>query len=122
MNAVARKKTPKPLRGPALAVAAMNQIIRHPETWMQSYWDCGSSHCFGGWCIALSHEPHSLNMNYTKFDHAKDLLGIDEDESATYVFYAYRRLPTIYQWVKDFIKGQDIGRSKLLPLPKASKK
>ena len=32
----------------------LDQIEQHPDTWDQSQWHCGSTHCFAGWAQLLS--------------------------------------------------------------------
>lgn len=34
--------------------AVLEQINKHPKTWIQSDWHCGSSHCFMGWAQVMS--------------------------------------------------------------------
>jgi hypothetical protein len=39
-------------------IARHNQIIeqieKHPKTWNQEYWHCGTAHCYGGWAQVFS--------------------------------------------------------------------
>lgn len=35
----------------------LDQIVAHPETWDQTQWHCGTSHCFAGWAQVLSGKP-----------------------------------------------------------------
>jgi hypothetical protein len=35
----------------------LDQIEAHPETWNQSFWHCGTTHCFAGWAQILSGKP-----------------------------------------------------------------
>jgi hypothetical protein len=32
----------------------LDQIQSHPETWKQSSWHCGTTHCFAGWAQILA--------------------------------------------------------------------
>lgn len=51
----------------------MNQIIEHPETWDQSNWHCGTSHCFAGWAQVMSGKnPSDLSAS----DDAREWLGL----------------------------------------------
>lgn len=90
----------KPLRGGALARAAVNQILLHPETWDQSSWhsDCGTKHCFGGWCQILAGKKAD---NDTAEEDAAKALGLDfenEDDSEIMdrVFYGGATLDQLY--------------------------
>lgn len=35
----------------------LDQITAHPETWNQSLWHCGTTHCFAGWAQLLAGLP-----------------------------------------------------------------
>ena len=37
--------------------AVLHQIETHPETWKQSSWHCGTSHCFAGWAQIMAGKP-----------------------------------------------------------------
>jgi hypothetical protein len=43
---------------PVFNVERHNQIIdqieKHPETWKQNDWHCGTTHCYGGWAQVFS--------------------------------------------------------------------
>lgn len=71
-------KTKKPLRGKALVAATMNQILKHPKTWRQSAWHCGSSHCFAGWAQILGGLPAMEAGIESAFE---ELVGLTEEES-----------------------------------------
>ena len=68
------------LTGEKLAKAAVNQILSHPETWDQSTWhsECGTKHCFAGWCQILAGKPKDSEK--AKQD-AKEALGLTEFEA-----------------------------------------
>lgn len=90
----------KRLRGGALARAAVNQILLHPKTWNQSVWhnDCGTKHCFGGWCQILSGKP--MNSD-TVMEDAVNALGLDLTDSqdrgiAEYLFFSETTLAQLY--------------------------
>ncbi|RJL21044.1 hypothetical protein [Bailinhaonella thermotolerans] len=46
--------TGTPLRGPALAVAAITHIAHNPDTWDQNDWRCRTSMCLAGHIAELS--------------------------------------------------------------------
>lgn len=90
----------KPLRGGALARAAVNQILLHPETWDQSQWhnECGSKHCFAGWCQILAGKEPNCDMAE---EDAMKALGLsfdneDESEIVDRVFYGGATLDQLY--------------------------
>lgn len=73
----------KPLRGGALARAAVNQILLHPETWDQSAWhnECGTKHCFAGWCQILAGKKANDD---TAEEDAMEALGLDFGDDGEY--------------------------------------
>ena len=38
----------------------LDQITAHPETWDQTDWHCGTTHCFAGWAQLLSGQPENV--------------------------------------------------------------
>lgn len=89
----------KALKGDALMVAVMNQIIEHPETWDQKQWHCGTSHCFFGHAqIMGGRKQNDINA----FNDGKELLGLGNAD-ADWLSRGHRTLPEIYQFVKTWI-------------------
>ena len=66
----------------------LDQIEQHPDTWDQSQWHCGSTHCFAGWAQLLSGK--TSNEETTRRD-ARIYLDISIHE-ADYFFGAKRTL------------------------------
>ena len=66
----------------------LDQIEQHPDTWDQSQWHCGSTHCFAGWAQLLSGK--TSNEETTRRD-ARIYLDISIHE-ADYFFDARRTL------------------------------
>lgn len=70
--------------------AVLTQIEEHPETWDQSQWHCGSSHCFMGWAQVMSGKRENvatmrrdvrpwLGLTRDQFSALSDAsLGLDE--------------------------------------------
>ena len=66
----------------------LDQIEQHPDTWDQSQWHCGSTHCFAGWAQLLSGMP--ANDETTRRD-ARIYLDISIHE-ADYFFSPHRTI------------------------------
>ena len=91
-----------PLRGPALLRIVVNQILAHPETWDQTRWHCGTTHCVGGWCQVLGEAEleGSLVVNgVSAVREVRDLLGISDD-AALWLTACDRTLREIYGFAK----------------------
>ncbi len=58
--------------------AVLAQIEAHPETWKQSEWHCGTSHCFFGWAQVMAGKPA---MESTVRRDARQFLGLDSAEA-----------------------------------------
>jgi hypothetical protein len=109
---MAKKQAKKPTkktfpRGNELLRQVVNQIIKHPETWDQSNWHCGSSHCVGGWAQVMGgREPDAARV----FEDARKLLGLSEGQ-ASWLFYGGRTFEEIYCFA-----AQRLEKSCALPL------
>lgn len=66
----------------------LDQITAHPETWNQTQWHCGTTHCFAGWAQVLSGQP--ANKDTARRD-ARIYLDLSYQE-ADYLFAAHRSL------------------------------
>lgn len=73
----------------------MNHILENPETWDQSQWHCGSSHCFAGWAQIFSGEEEDSNT--APYD-AQKWLEINDDDS-DWLFGAQRQLRELHAFV-----------------------
>jgi hypothetical protein len=96
-------KQTTPLRGKALMVAVVNQILDKPACWNQSAWHCGTSHCFGGWAQVLGGKPAD-EMTVQK--DAREMLELDAGE-AEWLFAGYRLLPELHGFVAAKLAGED---------------
>lgn len=76
----------------------LDQIEKHPETWIQEKWHCGSSHCFAGWAQILS--GNNANDDTVRRD-ARIFLGLSYIE-AQYYFDSRRRLEELKTVLEDF--------------------
>jgi hypothetical protein len=94
------KKNTEPLRGEKLLKTAINQILKHPETWYQGSWHsaCGTKHCIAGWCQILS--GHAQNELTTKED-AQKALEITSYEAAN-LFRPDCSLAEMYYFAENF--------------------
>lgn len=90
------------LRGKELARAAINQILENPESWDQTEFHCGTSHCFGGWCQILSGNAKSRNV----LGELPELLGITQAE-ASWVCYGDRLITEIHGFVDCLINDKE---------------
>jgi hypothetical protein len=86
------------LRGKELYVAAINQIIAKPETWDQSEWHCGTTHCVGGHCQIMGGRPESIK---SVCKDCQDLLGLDYD-AVSWMTSANRTFVELYEFAKTF--------------------
>ena len=88
------------LSGEKLLKTAINQIIRHPETWDQSAWhsDCGTKHCLAGWCQILSGKRPNKE---TALEDARKALRISLEE-ARRLFRTSCPLVEMYQFAENF--------------------
>ena len=93
------KTKDEPLRGPDLLCAAVNQILAHPETWLQTSWHCDTQHCIAGHCEMLTGGETSNTM-----ENVRGKLGISQAD-ASYLFAAERTLPEIYSFAKVYRAG-----------------
>ena len=93
----------KPLRGKALMVAVVNQILDKPSCWRQDTWHCGTSHCFGGWAQVLGGRPAD-EMTVQK--DARELLEVDAGE-ASWLFAGYRSISELHGFVAAKLEGVD---------------
>jgi len=91
--------TPTGLRGKELLRAAVNQIIRHPETWDQGDWHCGTSHCIAGHCQILAGHPEDANKVVEQASVAAGLTSRD----ACWLFSGKRSLHEIYEFAVSFL-------------------
>ena len=80
----------------------MNQILENPETWDQTKWHCGSSHCFAGWAQVMSGKEED---DATAGKDAQEWLGIDDD-SALYLFDGGRDLIELFEHVSELVNGR----------------
>ena len=48
-----------------LFVRVLAQIEKHPETWNQSVWDCGTAACFAGWTVRLGAAVDNAHPSYS---------------------------------------------------------
>ena len=56
----------------------LDQITAHPETWDQTQWHCGTTHCFAGWAQLLSGHPAK---DATVRRHARMYLDLSFEEA-----------------------------------------
>ena len=89
-----------PLRGEKLLKAAVNQILRHPDTWNQATWhsECGTKHCIAGWCQILSGNKVPTCDVWRDAQAALDISSAD----ASWLFSGDRSLREIYHFAKNF--------------------
>lgn len=101
---MSKTKQSKPLRGEKLLKTAINQILKHPETWDQGKWhsDCGTKHCLAGWCQILAGKP-AIAVR-AKWD-AMDALEISWCE-ADYLFYPHCTLPQMYHFAENLSRNR----------------
>ena len=94
----------------------LDTIKANPRHWDQSYWHCGSSHCFAGFAELIAndipietHEEDLLNMRYNKKlgvstpIEAERLLGIS-DEDGDVLFFGYNTLEQLERMVAHLIE------------------
>ena len=89
-----------PLQGEKLLKTAVNQILRHPDTWDQATWhsECGTKHCIAGWCQILSGNKVSACDAMRDARAALDISSAD----ACWLFSGARSLGEIYHFAKNF--------------------
>jgi hypothetical protein len=95
----------KPLRGKELLIAVVDQITKHPETWDQTQWHCGTSHCVAGWAQIMGGRKEDAD---TALDDARELIGLADFE-ANYLIYRERTIPEIVEFKDAFINDRDIA-------------
>ena len=78
-----------------LLAKAMNQILEHPETWDQTVWHCGTSHCFGGWVQIFGGHKESD----TVIASMRELLPNVSENDVFWVTDSDRTIPELYRWV-----------------------
>lgn len=111
--------SPPPLRGTALLVAAVNQIIRHQETWDQKGWhsECGTKHCVAGWMQVLGGRKPSAE--FARED-ATALGGLSYVE-ACLLFSSQAKLGHLHAGASAKAAGRrivdDAGWTTILPTP-----
>ena len=82
------------------------QIEKHPETWNQGTWHCGSSHCFTGLAQIYSGKP--ADEDSVRRD-ARIFLGLSFIE-ANYYFNAVRTLKELKTVLENFYNRDGFGR------------
>lgn len=90
------------LRGTELLRAVVNHIISHPETWDQSQWHCGTTHCVAGHAQIMGGRPPFIISCYKD---AKAVLGITSFE-ADWLFDAPRTLLEIHAFADIKLRGE----------------
>lgn len=94
-----------PLRGRALAYAALDQIKRDPEHWDQTKWigesECGTTACFAGRVVIMAgidlESPSAVPRSIQ--DTALDLLGLSNDENIHPLFEPDNAVIDIEAWL-----------------------
>jgi len=79
--------------------AVLAHIEAHPETWKQSSWHCGTSHCFGGWAQIMAGRPAS---DASVRADARKWLGLTRYE-ADLLFDGYNSIETIREVVTELV-------------------
>jgi hypothetical protein len=81
----------------------IEQIEKHPETWKQNDWHCGTAHCYAGWAQVFSGKEIDDN---TVVRDAREWLGLTKYEADT-AFYSgntlefLKELPELFTYDKD---------------------
>lgn len=75
------------------------QIRLHPEEWDQASFVCGTSHCFGGWAVALT-RPGEGSLYYRAEGDvekvAREALGLTPRE-AEHLFYCCASVKELHE-------------------------
>jgi hypothetical protein len=95
------------LSPPTFNIERHNQIIeqieKHPETWNQKLWHCGTTHCYAGWAQIFSgKEPDSITVIHD----AIEWLGLTTRE-AIIAFNSDNTLDFLKKLPKFFTYDQD---------------
>jgi hypothetical protein len=93
----------QPLRGKELLLAVLTRITNHPETWNQSFWHCGTTHCVAGWCQIIG----GFNINTDPLITSERATGLTMWESA-WLFDSNRTLPEITSFINNFTPTNSI--------------
>lgn len=91
-------ETTLPTSNVPLLRATWEQIMAHPERWMQSSWKCGTAYCVGGWIAKLDNgrwlpgeeatlrprrdDPHEDRYRVYVEAHDRDEWGVDVEDRA----------------------------------------
>ena len=84
-----------------LAVAVINHILDHPETWSQQVWHCRTTHSFAGHVQIMGSCAENVEKCYDAFI---KLLECSREDAA-WLAYTGRTLSELHTYVKSYVEG-----------------